>query len=108
MRLAGEGMQVVLLERHPSFGREASSRNSEVVHAGMYYATGSLKARFCVAGNRSLYAWCDAHGVRAPRLGKFIVATADDEVPVLDRILKTGQANGVTAVRWTEPGELAA
>lgn len=108
MRLARSGMQVALLERHPSFGREASSRNSEVVHAGMYYATGTLKARFCVAGNRSLYAWCDAHGVRAPRLGKFIVATAEDEVPVLERILKTGQANGVAALRWAEPGELNA
>ena len=108
MRLTRAGMQVVLLERHPSFGREASSRNSEVVHAGMYYPTGSRKARLCVAGNRSLYAWCDTHRVRAPRLGKYIVATQDDEIPVLEGLLAKGRANGVEALRWAGPDELSA
>jgi L-2-hydroxyglutarate oxidase LhgO len=107
MRLARDGRAVVLLERHPSFGREASSRNSEVVHAGMYYPTGSLKARLCVAGNRSLYAWCASRQVEARRIGKFIVATADDEIPALEQILQRAGANGVTALRWAEPGELA-
>ena len=107
MRLARGGRAVVLLERHPSFGRETSSRNSEVVHAGMYYPTGSLKARLCVAGNRSLHAWCAAHDVGIRRLGKFIVATVDDEIPALQRIQERGMANGVPGLRWCEPGELA-
>lgn len=107
MRLARAGMDVALLERHESFGREASSRNSEVVHAGMYYPTGSLKARLCVEGNAALYAWCEAHGVPARRVGKFIVATDDAECDALAVILARAQANGVTGLRWVEPGELA-
>jgi L-2-hydroxyglutarate oxidase LhgO len=107
MRLAEAGMNVALLERHPSFGREASSRNSEVVHAGMYYPTGSVKARMCVAGNRALYAWCDAHGVRYRRTGKFIVAVSPDEEPALEGILARGRANDVEGMRRAEPGELA-
>lgn len=106
MRLARGGMDVALLERHESFGREASSRNSEVVHAGMYYPTGSVKARLCVAGNLALYAWCDAHGVAYRRTGKFIVATSADEGPVLEGILARGIANGVEGLRWAAPGEL--
>lgn len=108
MRLAREGLAVVLLERHPAFGRETSSRNSEVVHAGMYYPSGSLKARLCVAGNRSIYAWCAAHRVDARRIGKFIIATSDAEVPALEAILARGRENGVVGLRWSEPGELAA
>ena len=108
MRLAREGLAVVLLERHPSFGRETSSRNSEVIHAGMYYPAGSLKARLCVAGNRSLGAWCEAHRVETRRIGKYIIATSDDEIPALEGILARGRENGVTGLRWAEPGELAA
>ena len=107
MRLAEAGMDVALLERHASFGREASSRNSEVVHAGMYYPTGSIKARLCVAGNRALYAWCEARGVRYRRTGKFIVAVTPDETPVLEGLLDRGLANGVEGMRWAGPGELA-
>jgi L-2-hydroxyglutarate oxidase LhgO len=106
-RLARGGMDVALLERHDSFGREASSRNSEVVHAGMYYPTGSIKARLCVAGNLALYAWCDAHGVRYRRIGKFIVATSPDEAPALEAILARGMANGVEGLRWAAADELA-
>jgi L-2-hydroxyglutarate oxidase LhgO len=106
MRLARGGMAVVLLERHASFGREASSRNSEVVHAGMYYPTGSIKARLCVAGNLALYAWCDAHGVAYRRTGKFIVATSLEETSALEGILARGIANGVEGMRWAGPGEL--
>ena len=107
MRLARAGMEVVLLERHPAFGREASSRNSEVVHAGMYYPTGSIKARLCVAGNLALYDWCDAHGVAYRRTGKFIVATTAGEAPALQAILDRGIANGVEGLRWASAGELA-
>lgn len=106
-RLARDGLAVALLERHPAFGRETSSRNSEVVHAGMYYPIGSLKAQLCVAGNRSIYAWCAERGVATRRIGKFIIATSDDEVPALERILARGQENGVAGLRWAESGELA-
>ncbi len=106
MRLAVAGRSVVLLERHRSFGQETSSRNSEVIHAGMYYATGSLKAELCVAGNRSLRAWCDTHNVPSAQIGKFIVATAEDEVPTLAAILERGAANGVSGLRWAAPSEL--
>jgi L-2-hydroxyglutarate oxidase LhgO len=108
LRLAERGMGVVLLERHPSFGRETSSRNSGVIHAGMYYPAGSLKARYCVAGNPAVYAWCSARGVPTARLGKFIVATSDEEVPLLESILTRGHANGVAALRRAGRDELHA
>ncbi len=103
--LAARGRDVVLIERHERFGVETSSRNSEVIHAGLYYATGSLKARLCVAGNRSLYAWCDARGVPHKRLGKMIVATTPNEERKLDEIARQAAENGVSSLRplaWRE------
>ena len=100
-RLARGGMRTLVLERHEDFGRETSSRNSEVVHAGMYYPTGSLKARLCVRGNASIYAWCEAHGVPFARVGKLIVATSAEGEPVLDTIFERGRANGVELERVT-------
>ena len=108
VRLARGGRSVVLLERHETFGQETSSRNSEVIHAGMYYAPGSLKAQLCVAGNRSLGAWCESRGVPLARLGKFIVATSEDEVPLLAALLERGGANGVPGLRWASRNELRA
>ncbi|MBC8085659.1 MAG: NAD(P)/FAD-dependent oxidoreductase [Phycisphaerae bacterium] len=105
-RLARAGLHVVVIERHRSFGWEASSRNSEVVHAGMYYPTGSLKAQLCVAGNQSLGQWCDERKVPLARVGKFIVATSDDEVPELESILARGIANGVPDFTWADPAKL--
>lgn len=105
-RLARAGLEVVVLERHPGAGWEQSSRNSEVVHAGMYYPTGSLKARFCVAGNRSLREWCASHRVDCSTVGKFIVATTEDEVAQLEQILARGRANGVLALDWAGPHQL--
>ena len=97
--LAARGRDVLLIERHERFGVETSSRNSEVVHAGIYYPAGSLKARLCVRGNRSLYAWCASHGVPHARLGKLIVATSADEEPKLEQILQQALANDVTTLR---------
>jgi L-2-hydroxyglutarate oxidase LhgO len=97
--LAARGRDVLLIERHERFGVETSSRNSEVVHAGIYYPTGSLKARLCAAGNRSLNAWCAARGVPHARLGKVIVATAPEEEAKLDEIARQAAANGVTSLR---------
>src|SRR5512143_3505572 len=100
-RLARDGREVVLLERHPRHGQETSSRNSEVVHGGMYYPAGSLKARLCVEGNRRLYAFCEAHGVAHRRTGKIITAAVEEELPALDAILERGKANGVVMERLT-------
>jgi L-2-hydroxyglutarate oxidase LhgO len=94
-RLAPRFPDLVILERRERHGTETSSRNSEVIHAGMYYPTGSLKARLCVEGNRLLYEVCARHDIPHRRLTKLIVAMSPDEIPVLERIHATGTANGV-------------
>src|SRR5689334_4039360 len=81
--LALEGHEVLVLEKERWVGADTSSRNSEVIHAGLYYPKNSLKARFCVEGKHRLYAYCAEHGVPHRRLGKLIVATKDEEVPIL-------------------------
>jgi L-2-hydroxyglutarate oxidase LhgO len=74
--LARRGIETVILERNDTFGSETSARNSEVIHAGLYYPSGSLKAALCVAGRRQLYEFCSTHGVSHRRCGKLIVATS--------------------------------
>jgi L-2-hydroxyglutarate oxidase LhgO len=93
-RLAPRFPELVVLERHERHGTETSSRNSEVIHAGMYYPTGSLKARLCVRGNRLLYALCERLGIPHRRITKLIVATAPGEAAELERLLALGHANG--------------
>ncbi|MEL6318843.1 MAG: NAD(P)/FAD-dependent oxidoreductase [Pseudomonadota bacterium] len=94
--LAEAGREVVILEKNRHFGEETSSRNSEVIHAGLYYEPGSLKGRMCVAGRDRIYAWCAARGVTAKRLGKLIVATAEAEEPALETVMARAAGNGVT------------
>jgi L-2-hydroxyglutarate oxidase LhgO len=94
-RLAPRHPDLVILERNARHGQETSSRNSEVIHGGMYYPTGSLKARLCVEGNRQLYAFCGDHDVPHSRVGKIIVAVEEEEMPALGRLLALGTANGV-------------
>ncbi|MCX7909493.1 MAG: NAD(P)/FAD-dependent oxidoreductase, partial [Ignavibacteria bacterium] len=89
---------VLLVERHPSFGWETSSRNSEVVHSGIYYPTGSLKAKLCVEGNKSLYSWCERYNVPYKKTGKLIVATEESELSYLDNLLENAKANGIDEV----------
>ena len=89
--LARSGREVLVLEGAGGIGTGASSRNSEVVHAGIYYPAGSLKARFCVQGKHMLYAYCAERGIPHSRLGKLIVAAEPAEVPVLDSIRQKGR-----------------
>ena len=94
-RLALDGREVVVLEAAEGIGTGTSSRNSEVVHAGIYYPHGSLKARLCVAGKHALYDYCASHHVPHKRLGKLIVATEESEVPVLAELKARAAGNGV-------------
>ena len=93
--LTRRGLTVAVLEKEAAIGQGVSSRNSEVVHGGLYYPTGSLKARLCVLGRRALYAFCDKHQVDYDRCGKLVVATSLDEAPRLDAILEQAQTNDV-------------
>jgi L-2-hydroxyglutarate oxidase LhgO len=94
-RLAVAGHEVLVLETENAIGTGTSSRNSEVIHAGIYYPQGTLKARLCVTGRYQLYAYCAAHGVPVQRIGKLIVATHGDQLPQLHALRRLGEANGV-------------
>ena len=100
--LARRGASVIVAEASGTIGSGISSRNSGVIHAGMYYAGGSLRAHHCVEGRRALYAYCKAHGVAHARPGKLIVATAPAEVEKLAAILKQGVANGVEGLEMID------
>ena len=93
--LARRGLTVAVLEQDAAIGQGVSSRNSEVIHGGLYYPTGSLKARLCVQGRRALYAFLDTHKVAYDRCGKLVVATSAEHLPRLEAILVQAQANEV-------------
>ena len=84
-----------LLERYDKYGQETSSRNSEVIHAGIYYPHQSLKAKLCIEGRPLLYELCERHGIPHKRITKVITATKDAEVPVLEKLFLHGKENGV-------------
>jgi len=107
-RLALAGRQVTLLESEPRLGQHTSSRNSEVIHAGIYYPPGSLKARLCVAGKGLLYAYAAENDVEHRRLGKIIVASREEEVTALEGIRKNAEQNGVLDLEWLEAKDVAA
>src|SRR3954454_15573083 len=101
-RLAMAGLEVIVLERADAIGTETSSRNSEVIHAGIYYAPGSLKARFCIAGKKFLYRYCAERGVAHVRCGKLIVATDEAQVARLETIRSNAAALGMPDLEhWT-------
>ena len=102
------GASVAVLEREPAVGRHQTGHNSGVLHAGIYYAPGSLKARLCVAGMRELYDYCESHGIAHERVGKVIVAVDEGELAALDELERRGRANGVEGLRRIGPGELRA
>jgi L-2-hydroxyglutarate oxidase LhgO len=103
--LVRAGREVVVLETADGIGTATSSRNSEVIHAGIYYPAGSLKAKLCVAGRQALYRYCDEHGVPHRRCGKLLVATDGKQVPKLAAIKAQADANGVTDLVALTPAE---
>jgi 2-hydroxyglutarate dehydrogenase len=105
--LRAPGRSVAVLEREPEVGRHQSSHNSGVIHAGIYYAPGSLKARLCVEGARELYAFCERHGVPHERCGKVIVARSEWELSRLDELERRGRANAVPGLARIGPEQLA-
>ncbi|MNU91840.1 L-2-hydroxyglutarate oxidase LhgO [compost metagenome] len=103
--LAMAGREVVILEAEHAIGTHTSARNSEVIHAGISYAPGSLKGRLCVAGKAAVYAYCAERGIGHQRIGKLIVAVQDSELPELDKYVALGAAHGVTDLRILSAAE---
>src|SRR5690349_17880421 len=106
--LALAGREVIVLEKERWVGAETSSRNSEVIHAGLYYPKGSLKARFCVEGRAMLYDYCAERGVAHRRIGKLVIACNEAEIPILEDIWRKAEANGVGDLEWVGGNEARA
>jgi len=104
--LSNLGKEVIIVEADKAIGMGTSSRNSEVIHAGIYYPQGSLKAKLCVEGKNMLYDFCDSHGVPYKRLGKLIVATSSDQIKSLKAIEIKAKNNGVDDLIWLDKTEI--
>ena len=102
-----DGLRITVLERAGAPGAGQTGQTSGVIHAGIYYEPGSLKARLCVAGARELYAYCGERGIPAARAGKLIVATRESELPRLEELERRARANGVEGVRMLAADEIA-
>lgn len=98
-KLSTSEKEIIVVEKHDGFGREASSRNSEVIHAGIYYPEESLKAQLCVAGSRMLYALCERQGIPFRKTGKIIVAGNNEEAEKINHLYDQGRQNGVTGLQ---------
>ena len=107
LAVAERGRSVCVLERHPRAGLDTSTHNSGVIHAGIYYPTGTLKARLCVEGRHRLYGFCVKHHVPHAHCGKLIVASEDAEVAGLEALQRLGTANGVEGLELVDPGFIA-
>jgi L-2-hydroxyglutarate oxidase LhgO len=106
-QLSKTGGDIVVVEQHESFGRETSSRNSQVLHAGLYYPVGSLKARLCVEGNPMMYKFCEEHGISAIRTGKLIPGIDADEIAKVHDRFQLGNANGAADLRMLTREEIS-
>src|ERR671932_1354959 len=100
------GLKLAVLDKEAKVGQHQTGHNSGVIHSGIYYTPGSLKARLCVEGSRNLYAYCDEKGIPTDRCGKVIVASTEDEIPRLENLLARGQANGVQGLEMIGPERL--
>jgi L-2-hydroxyglutarate oxidase LhgO len=105
--LSSKHTDLFVLEKHLTFGQETSSRNSEVIHAGIYYPKGSLKAKLCVEGKMLLYDYCRRFDIPFKNCGKLIVATSGSEIALLEEIIKTAENNGLKDLRIIEKNEIA-
>ncbi|MCB4791991.1 MAG: NAD(P)/FAD-dependent oxidoreductase [Elusimicrobia bacterium] len=105
-KLSGLGKSCIILEKNLKFGQETSSRNSEVIHSGIYYPHNSLKAKLCVKGNSLLYEHCRRYGIKHSNLGKVIVATTQDELASLEKLKNNGINNGVPGLELISKGQL--
>lgn len=104
--IADTGNEILVIERHEHFGQETSSRNSEVIHAGIYYPKDSLKAKLCIEGNQLLYQLCRNYQIPHQKIGKLIVALADEEVKGLEVLLDNGRQSGVDDLRMLSAEEV--
>ena len=100
-------MDIVVIEKNKSFGQETSSRNSEVIHGGMYCPSGTLKAKTCIEGRRLLYEICQKSKIPHKKIGKLIVATEQEEVKALEKLFNQGMANGVEGIKMIPQAELS-
>ncbi|MFC1993267.1 NAD(P)/FAD-dependent oxidoreductase [Chloroflexota bacterium] len=105
-QVSSKDRAVYVLEKNRTFGQEISSRNSGVIHSGIYYPEGSLKAKTCVTGNKILYDLCERFGIGYKRLAKLIVATGDEEIGELQKLLDRGQRNGADGLRMLSKKEM--
>ncbi len=106
MALSKKGHSVVVLEAKERLASGQTGRNSGVIHSGLYYKPGSLKARNCVQGRERMYRFCDQHGVPYKRCGKVVIATRQDEIPRLDELERRGRANGLKGLRRLSANEI--
>ncbi|CAM9743063.1 unnamed protein product [Ascophyllum nodosum] len=103
--LALRGREVLVCEREGAVGQGTTSRNSEIIHAGLYYKPGSLKAKLCLQGREALYQYCSERGVQHNRCGKLVVASTEGQLPALRNLHERAIANGVVDVRLVSPEE---
>ncbi len=99
-------LSILLLEAEDKLAAHQTGNNSGVIHSGLYYKPGSLKARNCVTGREAMYAFCEEHGIPCERCGKVVVATSETEIPRLDELERRGRANGLRGLRRLRPGEI--
>jgi L-2-hydroxyglutarate oxidase LhgO len=99
-------LKLGVLDKEPTIGQHQTGHNSGVLHSGIYYAPGSLKAKLCVEGQRELYSYCEKKGIPTDRCGKVIVASTEDEMPRLENLMERGTANGVQGLEMIGPEEL--
>lgn len=102
-----DGLSLALLDKEPGVAQHQSSHNSGVIHSGLYYEPGSLKARLCVEGRQAIYELCEAEGIACDRSGKLVIATHPSEIPALEELQRRGKANGLTGLRRIGPEEIS-